>query len=260
MGAALSIGITLVVGVILFLSSRQVDRAVEQSGRSYAIVQKVFESNLLLNEYLLRHEDATAAKWKQANEELVNLLGAIFPGGSESRRIVGEIRESRGKAGTLFSRLAESNREQRKNRDEIISFLDFEEKMVGELARESGLMVALATHLAEISHAKATWAQKNAIVWVVVSTGILTSVLAMSLLMISRSVVRPLVKLKDATRIIADGNLEYTVEVAGNNEIGELALAFNAMTYKLKDMYKGLQDAFNEMSRKLREAKKETKE
>ena len=63
-GAVLSIGITVVISIILFLASRQVDNAVKQSNSVQNIVAKVFESYLLLNDFFLRHEKQTESQWR----------------------------------------------------------------------------------------------------------------------------------------------------------------------------------------------------
>jgi len=52
----------------------------------------------------------------------------------------------------------------------------------------------------------------------------------------TRSVCSPIKILKDATDHIADGDLDYRIEVAANDEIGTLGTAFNQMCNKLKEM------------------------
>ena len=48
-----------------------------------------------------------------------------------------------------------------------------------------------------------------------------------------RSILRPLSKLQEATRKIRDGNLDFTLDIEEDDEIGELAIAFNAMADSL---------------------------
>lgn len=52
----------------------------------------------------------------------------------------------------------------------------------------------------------------------------------------TRSVCSPIKILKDATDRIADGDLDYRIEVTSNDEIGTLGTAFNQMCNKLKEM------------------------
>jgi nitrogen fixation/metabolism regulation signal transduction histidine kinase len=256
-GAALSITITLVICAVLFLASRRVDTAVAQSSAAHRVVESVFESNLLLNDFLLRHREKTAAEWQSKHEALGKLLPELSVGTAEEERALKEVRESHGKTMALFLELVTGNREQRRNRDEIIGYLDLEEKVVGRLSAESQSMVSHARSLADASHANAVRAQQRATLLVVAFTAVVTVVLAVTLIALAGAVVRPITKLKEATGVIAGGNLEHRVDIDSNDEIGELASAFNEMTAKLKDSYVALQNSFNEMARKLREARKE---
>jgi len=52
----------------------------------------------------------------------------------------------------------------------------------------------------------------------------------------THSVCSPIRILKDATDRIADGDLDYRIEVTSNDEIGTLGTAFNQMCNKLKEM------------------------
>lgn len=52
---------------------------------------------------------------------------------------------------------------------------------------------------------------------------------------IYRSIATPVVKLKRATQNIKDGNLDFEVEVEGNDEFAELCQAFEDMRKRLKD-------------------------
>ncbi len=72
-----------------------------------------------------------------------------------------------------------------------------------------------------------------------VGQAILTAVLIASAIalifggLIAWGIVRPLRQLTGAAQAIADGELEQQVEVASNDEIGDLALAFNQMSARL---------------------------
>ncbi|MCX5814295.1 MAG: PAS domain S-box protein [Proteobacteria bacterium] len=50
-----------------------------------------------------------------------------------------------------------------------------------------------------------------------------------------RSIARPLKKLHEGTEIIAKGNLDYKTDVRTSDEIGQLSLAFDAMTEQLRE-------------------------
>ena len=64
---------------------------------------------------------------------------------------------------------------------------------------------------------------------------ILIFVCAALTLWVYRSVLRPLSKLQEATRKIRDGNLDFTLEVEDDDEIGELCQDFEEMRIRLKE-------------------------
>jgi signal transduction histidine kinase len=52
---------------------------------------------------------------------------------------------------------------------------------------------------------------------------------------IYKSLITPLGKLKDAAENIKEGNLDFTLEAGGNDEIGEFCVTFEEMRQRLKD-------------------------
>lgn len=59
---------------------------------------------------------------------------------------------------------------------------------------------------------------------------------------VAYSLTRPLVKLKNAANFIASGNYNQQLEVSGNDEIGELTQAFNAMALEIKTTTRELKE------------------
>ncbi len=67
-------------------------------------------------------------------------------------------------------------------------------------------------------------------------TGLLiTTGMAIIAFIISRSLSKPLIKLKNAANTIADGNFEVRTKIKTRDEIGELSHAFDSMAQKLQD-------------------------
>jgi signal transduction histidine kinase len=52
---------------------------------------------------------------------------------------------------------------------------------------------------------------------------------------VSRSIIRPLNKLKEASKQIKEGNLEFTLTSTSRDEIGQLSVAFEEMRFQLKE-------------------------
>ncbi|MFO8077760.1 MAG: sensor histidine kinase [Thermoplasmatota archaeon] len=73
---------------------------------------------------------------------------------------------------------------------------------------------------------------------------------------ISRSVVKPIRRLNKGMEIVSEGNLDYSVEVKGHDEVTELSQSFNSMVGKLKSVTMKL-DERNKLVEKLLKQKDE---
>ncbi len=69
-------------------------------------------------------------------------------------------------------------------------------------------------------------------------------------LRISRGILDPIQALAQATGEVARGNLEMSVEISRDDEIGTLVSSFNAMVHELKENKESLQHAYSEADRR----------
>jgi PAS domain S-box-containing protein len=81
----------------------------------------------------------------------------------------------------------------------------------------------------------------------VVSLILITLAISIAFLM-SRSITKPIAKLSKGAEIVGKGNLEHRVELKTQDEIGELAVAFNRMTEKRQ----GAEEALRESEERFR--------
>ncbi len=85
--------------------------------------------------------------------------------------------------------------------------------------------------------------------WIMIVLGIVLSTLGISLitLLVGR-LSRPLVKLVENTKHIANGNLSVEIKTKQNDEIGELANSFDTMATRLRDIIISIKDSVNDVS------------
>ncbi len=74
------------------------------------------------------------------------------------------------------------------------------------------------------------------------------------LLIAVKLIVRPITALTEMTQAIAGGDLSRTVHVSTHDEIGQLAVSFNAMTVKLKNFYDELEEKVRQRTEALTES------
>lgn len=87
--------------------------------------------------------------------------------------------------------------------------------------------------------------------WVAL-TGILGSLVIAALgFVAARRIIRPIHILREGVELVASGNLDHTIKVKSNDEIEDLATAFNEMSEKLQASYSGLEAKISERTREL---------
>jgi signal transduction histidine kinase len=99
-------------------------------------------------------------------------------------------------------------------------------------------------------------AQVHANAQVIVVLSLVALLAATSLgLTISRWVIRPIHRLSEASRAIANGDLDQNVEFKSVNELGLLSQSFNQMALQLKESFDQLETKVEERTVELNEAK-----
>ncbi len=94
--------------------------------------------------------------------------------------------------------------------------------------------------------------------WLLPAAGLLVAVLAALLLLaalgVERLVLRPIRRLQQSARAIADGNYDTPLPAAGDDEIGDLSRAFGEMTRQVKSHTQELEDRVQARTLELRAA------
>lgn len=146
------------------------------------------------------------------------------------------IRQAGKKAPALQVRAAElaAQREQTMREDKTLRELDA--RLVGQLLSKSQAMVSGGMQLAskhQTKVARAEWRTALAIFAFVLLAGF---GLAATSLVIARSVIRPVARVKQGTEIVARGDLKYRLNLQAHDEIGDLARTFDRMMDNLVSM------------------------
>lgn len=79
--------------------------------------------------------------------------------------------------------------------------------------------------------------------------GFVLLISAIVLIIFSSSLTRPLLKLKDAAKLMEEGNLDARVDIRSHDEVGMLAHAFNAMSEKLSGYLTSLKEKNREVEK-----------
>ena len=91
-------------------------------------------------------------------------------------------------------------------------------------------------------HTEEAFAPARRLAWAILATGLLASIaLALGAILLARQIASPVRDIAAAAQAVAAGDLSATAPVRTADEVGELAIAFNAMTTRLRALYGELQ-------------------
>ncbi len=245
--AIFSMVMTIAIGLILFSTSQRVNRAIQKNILANKIVESVSELDVITYDYLLHREERPQAQWRLRHNSLTKLLtGGEFKGLKE-QLILGRILQSHESIGVLFFQLITNYEKQRiLGKGKIAASLELEERLIARILVKSRMMVADAFQLSDVNNAEILTAKQTADLFVMLFIIILAAIVMVNSFLFGRRIVKSISKLQEGTEIIAGGNLDYSIDIRSNDEIGNLTRAFNQMTRKLKESYTELEKRVEE--------------
>lgn len=236
--AILPVGFFLIVGLVLFLTSQQVNKVKEQADISDALIKDMFELDLLLHEYLLYHGERSQTQWQLKHDSIGKILTAVEFKDTEGQSFLEDIRRDFQEIKVLFSRLIATAG--------IAASAELHDRLVGQILIKTRTMVSDTKQLSVLSHAKVITIQRRADLLIIVLLVILSVVMVVALFLIGDGVARHISKLHEGAEIIGSGNLDYKVGIDTKDEIGQLSRVFDKMTGELKETYTSLEQEIGE--------------
>jgi signal transduction histidine kinase/HAMP domain-containing protein/ActR/RegA family two-component response regulator len=220
---------------MLFATIQQVRRELIKNETAVEILQAVTALRYLTVEYVLNHGKRAQVQWQLRDTSLSQLLTSTSKfTGTEDEAIINGLRHTRDSASKLFSLLVADHENPELNTQKRAVFDELESRVIGQISNKMQSMISDALRLSERSRQGVLAAQRWEIVGVVTFGGMVLFVIAASTLITLRSLIRPLDTLREGTAIVGAGNLDFSLGVSANDELGELARAFDGMTEKLK--------------------------
>lgn len=207
-------------------------RELARNEHAGAVLQAVTELRYLMLEYALHHQPRTLAQWRLRNTSLDAMLDepAAFAGSADAQLVNG-LERGRQQVDDLFDQLvsnfagggASPVRAERESR------------LSGQISNKTEVMIATAQLLSEHSREGVGRAQQRASLALALAAASILLLLGMVTLMTRRHVLAPLRQLGAATHRIGAGQLDTSVGLASEDEIGDLARAFDRMTARLRN-------------------------
>ncbi len=237
-GAAISIVLVIVLGVVVVLSVNQTVQKAEQHNLARAMHIAISELDIVTYEYVLHHEKRMEQQWNLRYSSMVKIMGKA----EEEGKLPEAIHADYASLGDLFSQVITNYKERQEliqegtPQERIDVTILLEERLVAQLLIISQSIITDTAKLDQKTVADLLAAQDLTRNLTLILMVLLAFAVTTSSLLVARSIVKPLAEVIKGTGIIGKGNLEHRIELKTKDEIGELAVAFKKMTEDLSEI------------------------
>ncbi|WP_317202483.1 ATP-binding protein [Janthinobacterium sp.] len=227
--------VVAIIVTVLLATTQQMKRELVKNESAGEVLRAVTALRYLSLEYALHHEKRTRIQWQLRNASLAKSLKLTDDfDGAEEGALVSEMGHNLARVDTLFGLLVTNREELARDSERAEVLVELETRLSGQITNKTQSMISSALTLSERSRTAVLAAQRRANAAVATFGGMVILVVAGVIVITLRSVTRPLERLREGTRIVGAGNLDFSLGLRSKDEIGDLALAFDAMTEKLK--------------------------
>ncbi|WP_239511491.1 ATP-binding protein [Burkholderia sp. JP2-270] len=234
LAGSLATGAVAILFTVLFVTSQQVKKNIENNEVAGNILNAAMALRYLTLEYAQGHEMRTLVQWQSRNASLSRLLsGATGFGGKEELATLDNIRLARRNEESLFAELVNDRRKAGSEDSRDAATQELDARLTGQIMNRMQDMISHALMLFDSSRRGVLDAQQRVNIAVTLfGAVVLLTLLATSILML-RSVIRPLARLRAGAMVVGAGNLDHRLVIVSRDEIGDLCRAFNEMAEAL---------------------------
>ncbi|MFB3887180.1 MAG: PAS domain S-box protein [Thermodesulfobacteriota bacterium] len=259
--AVVSIALALLIGLTLFLTSHHVQRSVMENRLVDEIAAKIDDLDTATYEYSFGLHGNSDAHWQQKYDLLQGLLSKATFNEKEEMAILTKISENHKAMRILFDRIR-TKKEGMRALSQIKGNRPDESNstIIEQLIAKIEIMVSDASLLTQSNNAAIVSAVKRSFLLLIIPVALVIGFVSSTSLLMRRSLTQSLRELEQGAERIAQGKLDYKIEVEGQDEAAKLAKAFNEMTSRLRASYSALEAEIAERKQMEESLRKKTHE
>ena len=239
----------LIISASVILTNQHVDRLNRQEELAKNIQLDAGELSYLSNDYLLYHESQQVDRWEAKFSSLSNDLSNLSVDTPDSQVLVNNIKANQARLKEIFDDVVSKTEIERASQttDGALdtAFIQVSGSRIG--VQTQGIVFD-ATRLSQILRDQADQEKQRNIFLIFALMGAFIAFLLSNYIFFYRGTLKSIANLQDGTMVIGSGNLDFSLEEKGNDEISELSRAFNRMASDLKGITASKTDLENEMA------------
>ena len=239
----------LIISSSVILTNQQVDRLNKQEELAKNIELDAGELSYLSNDYLLYHESQQVDRWEAKFSSFSNDLSNLSVDTPDSQVLVNNIKANRARLKEIFEDVVSKTENERASQTTDgkvdTAFIQVSGSRIG--VQTQGIVFD-ATRLSQILRDQADQQKQRNIFLIFALMGAFVAFLLSNYIFFYRGTLKSIANLQAGTMVIGSGNLDFSLEEKGNDEIGELSRAFNRMASDLKGITASKADLENEVA------------
>ncbi len=251
----------VVVAVVLLLSFRSMDVARMNGDIARQIRDSVTDLRNFSTSYAQFHEERPKEQFLAEHDSLTQLIAGARLRDREQQRFLDTVRLNSTSLKETFLRLV-ANHEQGVSQGSNGALLEVDELLEGQLRIKATAMDADASRLRKAVDDDMRSAQRSSLTLVLLFLVLATVPVTLVLLRMRGSFAASLAALTKGADTVGAGNLDYRMDMAARDEMGELAGCFNRMTERLQTVTASRDEVQKEVEerRRVEDALRESEE
>jgi signal transduction histidine kinase/ActR/RegA family two-component response regulator len=226
--AVLPLVLAIIIGLILAWMTLNVKDIVLQLRAANAITRDVFLLDMVTHEYIKKPALESRARWLTIHDRINKTITREIVASPGEQKIFRDISQTLERSKAAFMDLsAQLTRGAPSGTQSVLN-------LQSRLRLDSLAIVDEALFLAAKTHDQVIAIQMASFYMIIGVSSVLAILLLVIAVLISRRIDKGLAVLHDGTFHVARGKLGYQVKADNQDELGELAAAFNTMSRELK--------------------------
>lgn len=243
----LSVALGLLLGLLFFRAQQDIEAANAQERQVSEIVMNIFQLALLGHDVSLHPGEYRARnQWIKQHHELGALLREIRLDSPQDNATVEKLRNAHENQLQLFESQRLLARKQREAGTTAITS-EQQERLGYRMSFGVQSMLSAARSMEQRKRTEIAQYRRKVFGISMGLAGIMTSIIAALAYLIGRSIIGPLLRLREETEIIGTGDLRYRVNSASGDELGDLSRDFNRMLERLQHVTASREDLQREI-------------
>lgn len=238
---------TSAMGVLTALTARRVETLNQQSVLAGQLMRSFFDQNITAQEYVMHREDRPKKQWYLINDEVMRILASPVLQDEANIESVRALEDGARELRTIFDQLTAQV-------GSSVPNTGIETQIAGDLLVRSSVVSRIANDMARDTTAARVATRRDSDRAVLTMLLMLVVLATAILAFLYKRIIGSLSALQKAVGIISTGDLDHPMTGGGNDEIGELSRAFDAMTSRLKESYSTMERKVQDRTKELREA------